>query len=132
MGLESKYYAEFTVDWYFWLPLYASASIVSFMHTLAPKKYPLWTILTLLFGILLFFKVIIEAIEMDALFSMDMQQRIVREKWGSFLVAYAMALQLQSVLNTKTSKLHFLGITCIFLFFFMHVMWGMFVAFVTW
>jgi hypothetical protein len=53
---------------------------------------------------MLFFKVILEAIKSGTLLSMDMTQKVVREKWGSFLVVYAMALQLQRAVNTGTSK----------------------------
>jgi hypothetical protein len=53
---------------------------------------------------MLFFKVVLEAIESGTLLSMDMTQKVVREKWGSFLVVCAMALQLQRAVNTGTSK----------------------------
>ncbi|KAI5072170.1 hypothetical protein GOP47_0012276 [Adiantum capillus-veneris] len=96
------------VDWYWWLPFYASASLISFAHGFAHARYLLWALLNMFFGLLLFIKVILEAAPIGAMLSLDMNERVVREKLGSFLVIAAMALQLQT--NGTASKLNALGI----------------------
>ncbi|MCO5564158.1 hypothetical protein L7F22_017814 [Adiantum nelumboides] len=100
------------VDWYWWLPFYTSASVISFAHGLVDTKYPLWALLNLFFGLLLFIKVILEAEPIGAIWSLDMNERVVREKLGSFLVMAAMALQLQTMSNGAAARLNALGKHC--------------------
>eukprot|EP00250_Pteridium_aquilinum_P005413 c15504_g1_i2 orf=265-705(-) len=94
------------IDWYFWLPFYSSASLISLTHGVANARYPLWALLNFFFGLLLFIKVVLEAAAMGAILSLDMNERVVREKLGSLLVILAMVLQLQTMLNGKAAKFH--------------------------
>ncbi|KAH7352617.1 hypothetical protein KP509_19G054300 [Ceratopteris richardii] len=103
-------------DWYFWFPFYSSASLISLIHGTEKARYPLWSILNLCFGLLLLIKVIIEAAPMTAILSLDMNERVVREKCGSFLVISTMGLQIQSMLNGKErERFNAIGICCIVL-----------------
>lgn len=89
------------IDWYFWLPLYTSASLISLLHTVAMTKATRRAaILTSLCGMILLVKVVVEAYQehernrLRALLSLDMEKRVVREKLGSSLVVLGMWLQL--------------------------------------
>ncbi|POO02615.1 TMEM220 protein [Trema orientale] len=84
-------------DWYFWLPLYSGACIVSLLNWVISSK-PIKHLgeAALWLGILLFIKVVIEDIRngISGLRSMDLSERVVREKIGSGLVVISMILQL--------------------------------------
>ncbi|GFQ01916.1 hypothetical protein PHJA_002335500 [Phtheirospermum japonicum] len=89
-------------DWYFWIPLYATACIVNLvkwakkpnsrMRKMA--KFALWL------GIFLFIKVSIEDFSegttIAGFWSLNMRERIVREKFGSGLVISSIFLLLQN------------------------------------
>ncbi|KAL8168198.1 hypothetical protein V2J09_009697 [Rumex salicifolius] len=80
------------IDWYLWIPLYASGSAVNLMsfwstqtqsiHRLA--KLPLWL------GVFLFIKLSFAG---DQIWSLDMRVRESREKLGTGLVLVSMILQ---------------------------------------
>ncbi|XP_020104288.1 uncharacterized protein LOC109721224 isoform X2 [Ananas comosus] len=88
-------------DWYFWLPLYAVASAVNLSQALSfqskvlaqVSEFALWG------GVFLLLKVVCEACHVDGvggLWSMDMRERVVREKIGSGLVVISMILYLKA------------------------------------
>ncbi|GAB4847092.1 hypothetical protein Ancab_026102 [Ancistrocladus abbreviatus] len=86
-------------DWYFWLPLYACASFVHLLSCWAVSSKRLikhMAKLALWLGILLFIKVLVEdyAGGISGFWSIDMRERVVREKLGSGLVFVSMILQL--------------------------------------
>ncbi|XXG81305.1 hypothetical protein AAC387_Pa09g1973 [Persea americana] len=96
-------------DWYFWFPLYASASVVNLLgicFILKPRnqiaKFALGV------GVFLFLKVVEEGYVcgLAELWSLDLSQRLVREKMGSGLVVISMVLQLKhsSVPNDPTRR----------------------------
>ncbi|KAF3338363.1 transmembrane protein 220 [Carex littledalei] len=95
-------------DWYFWLPLYSSAFLVNLLKVGMPsKKRTLILVaqLTLVGGNLLFVKVVIEALisgGLSAFWSMDMRERVVREKVGSGLVVLFMLLHFKASTTTST------------------------------
>ncbi|PIN19609.1 hypothetical protein CDL12_07711 [Handroanthus impetiginosus] len=73
-------------DWYFWIP----DCIIRNM-----AKFAFWL------GLFLFFKVAIEGFVRgtEGIWSLDMQERIVREKFGSELVIISMFLLLENSSN---------------------------------
>ncbi|KAK3015346.1 hypothetical protein RJ639_005618 [Escallonia herrerae] len=92
-------------DWYLWLPLYATACVVNLVNGFFTYKinqqvvnFALWL------GVVLFTKVLLEDMVhgMAGFWSLDMRERVVREKFGSGLVISCMFLQ------SKASK-HSLG-----------------------
>lgn len=97
------------LDWYFWFPLYTCSSIVNFVNGLPGRKSPniikplakfsLWI------GLFLFIKVVFEDLlrnkQVSGFWSVDMRERVVREKIGSGLVIGSMALQL---INPKPAQ----------------------------
>ena len=87
-------------DWYFWIPLYAIASIVNLLQ----RKFNQVTRFVLWSGLLLFIRVMIEGhvYGLANLWSMDMRKRVVREKVGSGLVVASMTLHLKA---SQISKL---------------------------
>ncbi|KAF3438850.1 hypothetical protein FNV43_RR17125 [Rhamnella rubrinervis] len=84
-------------DWYFWFPLYSGACIVNLLNWIVSTRTishvasaALWL------GIYLFIKVVVEDF-MDAtsgFWSLDLSERVIREKAGSGLVVISMVLQL--------------------------------------
>ncbi|KAJ1697195.1 hypothetical protein LUZ63_005707 [Rhynchospora breviuscula] len=100
-------------DWYFWLPLYSSAFLVNLLNMRIPSKSKTLTLvaqLTLVGGNLLFVKVVIEALVLSgfsAFWSMDMRERVVREKVGSGLVVLSMLLHLKASSTTSTNQTKF-------------------------
>lgn len=99
-------------DWYFWLPLYSSAFLVNLLKGIPSKKRTLNLVaqLTLVGGNLLFVKVVIEALisgGLSAFWSMDMRERVVREKVGSGLVVLSMLLHLKASTTTSTDQTKF-------------------------
>ncbi|KAK6152673.1 hypothetical protein DH2020_012312 [Rehmannia glutinosa] len=92
-------------DWYFWIPLYATACIVNLVNWSKPNsrmrklaKFAFWL------GLFLFIKVSIEDFVKgtDGFWSTDMKERIVREKFGSGLVIISMFLFLQNSSNSNS------------------------------
>ncbi|KAM6564519.1 hypothetical protein CsatB_024517 [Cannabis sativa] len=84
-------------DWYFWLPLYSGASIVNLVSWVISSK-PINHLgeAVLCLGIFLFIKVVMEDIGdgISGFWSMDLSERVIREKIGSGLVVISMILQL--------------------------------------
>ncbi|KZV53181.1 hypothetical protein F511_29911 [Dorcoceras hygrometricum] len=82
-------------DWYFWIPLYTSACVVNLveMNSRIRKlaKIAFWL------GAFLFVKVVMEDClnGIVGIWSLDMRERVVREKFGSGLVICSMFLQLE-------------------------------------
>ncbi|KAK1292632.1 hypothetical protein QJS10_CPB17g02584 [Acorus calamus] len=74
-------------DWYFWFPLYGSATIVNLLHhnTSSRDRNALA-------------KVVVEDYVggLAGFWSLDMSERVVREKLGSGLVVASMCLQLKA------------------------------------
>ncbi|KAM7506940.1 hypothetical protein LguiA_017393 [Lonicera macranthoides] len=94
-------------DWYFWLPLYAIACAVNlvngvFTHKITKQvpKFGLWL------GILLFIKVVLEDLlhGISGFWSLNLRDRVVREKFGSGLVISCMLLHLQVSSKTKAAN----------------------------
>ncbi|XP_027151741.1 uncharacterized protein LOC113751798 isoform X1 [Coffea eugenioides] len=89
------------LDWYFWFPLYACGCIVNLVNGLS--KFPKMRLrivakFSLSLGIFLFIKPSIEDLGNGTgagLWSLDMRERVVREKLGSGLVVASMFLNLQ-------------------------------------
>ncbi|XP_059624698.1 uncharacterized protein LOC132267574 isoform X2 [Cornus florida] len=87
-------------DWYFWFPLYATACVVNLANWISNKKiirsnakFSLWL------GVFLFLKVVIEdfVYGIAGFWSLDMRERVVREKFGSRFVVCSMFLQLEAL-----------------------------------
>lgn len=101
LGLST---AATVLDWYFWFPLYTCGCIVNFVNGLPARKSPNivkpLAKFTLWIGLLLFVKVVFEDRlrnkEVSGFWSVDMRERVVREKIGSGLVIGSMALQLKN------------------------------------
>ncbi|XP_012079553.1 transmembrane protein 220 [Jatropha curcas] len=87
-------------DWYFWFPLYACASTVNMVNRAISSKVIVRQIakVTLWLAIVLFLKVVIEDFIRGkaGFFSLNLSERIVREKTGSGLVIISMILQLEA------------------------------------
>ncbi|KAI5665847.1 hypothetical protein M9H77_15700 [Catharanthus roseus] len=87
-------------DWYFWFPLYACGCIVNLKDLLkkSTKIIRPMAKLALFLGIFLFIKVVFEDLRdgVSGIWSVDMRERVVREKIGSGLVIGSMILQLNS------------------------------------
>ncbi|KAL0380927.1 UNVERIFIED_CONTAM: hypothetical protein Sangu_0157000 [Sesamum angustifolium] len=91
-------------DWYFWIPLYVTASAVNLVNWEKPPdsrtrktgRFAFWL------GVLLFVKVSIEGFVdgRDGFWSLDMRDRVVREKFGSGLVVISMFLYLDTSSNS--------------------------------
>lgn len=85
-------------DWYLWLPLYAVASAVNLLQIGTTVK-PVQTAarMALLVGGALFLKVAMEGYAQGTagVWSLDMRERVVREKLGSGLVIVSMLLHLE-------------------------------------
>ncbi|XP_042390702.1 uncharacterized protein LOC121981955 [Zingiber officinale] len=86
-------------DWYLWLPFYASASFVDLLYVgfAASRRLRQAASLVLWGGVLLLVKVVVEDYVdgCSGLLSLDMRERVVREKLGSGLVVLSMSLQLK-------------------------------------
>ncbi|KAG6508563.1 hypothetical protein ZIOFF_033937 [Zingiber officinale] len=89
----------FLSDWYLWLPFYASASFVDLLYVgfAASRRLRQAASLVLWGGVLLLVKVVVEDYVdgCSGLLSLDMRERVVREKLGSGLVVLSMSLQLK-------------------------------------
>ncbi|CAL5371143.1 unnamed protein product [Camellia sinensis] len=93
-------------DWYFWIPLYASACAVNLVNGVSEYKimrpiarFAQW------FGFFLLIKVLIEDFVegIDGFWSLDMRERVVREKFGSGLVIISMFLHFQALSSSSSS-----------------------------
>ncbi|GMH25243.1 hypothetical protein Nepgr_027086 [Nepenthes gracilis] len=97
-------------DWYFWIPLYASASFVNLMSCWTDSSEMVKRIGhgALLLALFLFTKVVVDEDlnRRDAFWSVDLRERAVREKFGSGLVFVSMILQLtaSSIHEDSTRK----------------------------
>lgn len=86
------------LDWYLWIPLYSSATIVNSVNgasnLMAVRKLAKCTFWL---GIIVFIKLGILDLQngIVGLWSMDMRERAVREKLGSGLVIISMCLHLR-------------------------------------
>ncbi|KAL7094554.1 hypothetical protein ACP275_11G111200 [Erythranthe tilingii] len=88
-------------DWYFWIPLYATASIVNLVNSAEAAPNPRTRKMAkfaLLLGLSLFIKVGIEGFVrgINGFWSLDLRERIAREKFGSGLVIISMLLFLEN------------------------------------
>ncbi|CAI9110040.1 OLC1v1010003C1 [Oldenlandia corymbosa var. corymbosa] len=90
-------------DWYFWFPLYTCGCIVNLANGLCRfPKTPTLAKLTLWLGVCLFIKVAVEGLAIggvSVLWSIDMRERVVREKNGSGLVTASMYVHLMKQLS---------------------------------
>ncbi|KAL7224002.1 hypothetical protein ACSBR1_025457 [Camellia fascicularis] len=94
-------------DWYFWIPLYASACAVNLVNGVSECKimrpiarFAQW------FGFFLLIKALIEDFVegIDGFWSLDMRERVVREKFGSGLVIISMFLHFQALSSSSSVK----------------------------
>ncbi|XP_021905142.1 uncharacterized protein LOC110820075 isoform X1 [Carica papaya] len=89
-------------DWYFWFPLYAFASMVNLLNWKISYNIRIRHVanLALLLGIFLFFKILLEICSsgttIAGFLSLDLNQRLVREKTGSGLVVISMILHIKT------------------------------------
>ncbi|XP_015949811.1 uncharacterized protein LOC107474663 isoform X1 [Arachis duranensis] len=86
-------------DWYFWFPLYSCACIVNLTNGVVSTKLRRKIgIITLCSGILLYLKVVLEDVVygIAGFWSLDLSERVVREKIGSILVVMSMILQMEA------------------------------------
>ncbi|OAY35377.1 uncharacterized protein LOC110627324 [Manihot esculenta] len=94
-------------DWYFWFPLYASSCVVNMLNWAISSNFIRKIAeVTLWLGIFLFFKVVMEDFvnETAGFWSLDLSERVVREKTGSGLVIFSLILQLQALSKLENSK----------------------------
>ncbi|KAG6663249.1 uncharacterized protein LOC122296753 [Carya illinoinensis] len=87
-------------DWYFWLPLYACGCVVNMVNWAICFRTTIRHIarLSLLLGIFLFTKVVTEDFVngIAGFWSLDLSERVVRERTGSGLVVISLILQLEA------------------------------------
>ncbi|KAL8546227.1 hypothetical protein ACS0TY_006078 [Phlomoides rotata] len=101
-------------DWYLWIPLYSTACVANLVNgAKGMGKFALWL------GLLLFIKVAVEDLINGAaaagFWSLDMRERVVREKFGSGLVVTSMFLVSSSDPNhhpTRLTKYDVSGVSC--------------------
>ncbi|KAJ8485820.1 hypothetical protein OPV22_018305 [Ensete ventricosum] len=94
-------------DWYFWFPLYAFAFGINLLHCgFTSNSLSRSAMLVLCAGILLLAKVIVEGYVkgVAGLWSLNMRERVVREKLGSGLVVVSMLLQLKASRASEEAK----------------------------
>lgn len=85
--------SSFLPDWYFWFPLYVLAAAINLLRlNFRWRAIAQSAMLVLCGGISLLIKVLVEAhlYGLCGFWSMDMRERVVREKIGSGLVAISM------------------------------------------
>ncbi|XP_054825466.1 uncharacterized protein LOC129322997 isoform X2 [Prosopis cineraria] len=85
-------------DWYFWFPLYSCACMVNLTNSIISAKLNRQIArLSPWLGVFLFVKVVAEDLGNGAAgsLSLDLSERVVREKTGSLLVIISMILQLR-------------------------------------
>ncbi|XP_004509292.2 uncharacterized protein [Cicer arietinum] len=89
-------------DWYFWFPLYSCACLINLTNFIITTKLNksierivLWV------GILLCSKVVVEDFlyEIAGFWSLDLSERVVREKIGSIFVVISIILQMEAASN---------------------------------
>ncbi|WCJ30971.1 hypothetical protein M5689_012491 [Euphorbia peplus] len=87
-------------DWYLWFPLYACACVVNLVNWAISSQTIIRQVakITLLVGIFMFFKVVIEDFigGIAGFWCLDLSERVVREKVGSGLVMFSMLLHLKA------------------------------------
>lgn len=92
----------FCIDWYFWFPLYSCACLINLTNFIITTKLNksierivLWV------GILLCSKVVVEDFlyEIAGFWSLDLSERVVREKIGSIFVVISIILQMEAASN---------------------------------
>ncbi|XP_030538553.2 uncharacterized protein LOC115746779 [Rhodamnia argentea] len=92
-------------DWYLWMPLYSSACLVNLtsMVFATSKMIPRIGKPALWLGMFLFAKVAVEGYrhQIAGFWSLDMRERVVREKFGSGLVVFSMFLHLEAASKKK-------------------------------
>ncbi|CAK7339487.1 unnamed protein product [Dovyalis caffra] len=91
-------------DWYFWFPLYACACVVNLLNwAISNTTIRQIAKVTLWFGIFMFLKVFIEDFVSGTVgfWSLDLSERVVREKTGSGLVVISMILHLEASSEPK-------------------------------
>lgn len=93
-------------DWYFWFPLYTlacAANLINCRRISKSTRIKQMIGTTLSLGLFLFFKAVAEDVitEKVGVLSLDLTQRVVREKIGSGLVIASMVLQ-QRAYSSKT------------------------------
>ncbi|URD99671.1 hypothetical protein MUK42_27413 [Musa troglodytarum] len=94
-------------DWYFWFPLYAFAFGINLLHCgFTSNTLSRSAVSVLCAGILLLAKVIVEGYVkgLAGLWSLNMRERVVREKLGSGLVVMSMLLHLKASHGLKEAK----------------------------
>ncbi|XP_050363148.1 uncharacterized protein LOC126782038 [Argentina anserina] len=86
-------------DWYFWFPLYAVACVVNLVNwAISSKRIKQFAEAALWLGMFLFIKVVAEN-GTSGFWSVDLSERVIREKIGSGLVIISMVLQLMASLS---------------------------------
>ncbi|PIA55594.1 hypothetical protein AQUCO_00700121v1 [Aquilegia coerulea] len=109
-------------DWYLWFPLYASACVVNLLLHNIFKTCKTIAKVAFWLGVFLFVKVVIEDYvnELAGFWSLDLEERVVREKIGSGLVVISMLLHLEA-LAIKSSKGYVqYGMTLFIVFFYFY------------
>ncbi|KAK8673186.1 hypothetical protein V6N13_111535 [Hibiscus sabdariffa] len=95
-------------DWYFWFPLYACACMVNLLNWRISPKGSIKHIaeVELCLGVFLFIKVVVEDFvsKMAGFWSLDLTERVVREKTGSLLVIISMILHLITLSEPMNHK----------------------------
>lgn len=87
------------IDWYFWFPLYSCACLINLISCIITTKLnKLIATITLWIGILLCSKVVVEdyVYEIAGFWSLDLSERVVREKVGSIFVVISIFLQMEA------------------------------------
>ncbi|XP_047319115.1 uncharacterized protein LOC124922430 [Impatiens glandulifera] len=97
-------------DWYFWLPLYATASVINLVNAVFTSSMMMISMrqsvkITLWLGLFLLTKVLVEDYlkGIAGFWSFDMRERVVREKFGSGLVIFSMVFCLQAFSSSSSS-----------------------------
>jgi len=92
------------IDWYFWFPLYSCACLINLISCIITTKLnkPIATF-TLWIGIILVSKVVVEdyVYEIAGFWSLDLSERVVREKVGSIFVVISIFLQMETASDVR-------------------------------
>lgn len=92
------------IDWYFWFPLYSCACLINLNSCIMKIKLnkPIATI-TIWIGILLCSKVVVEdyVYEIAGFWSLDLSERVVREKVGSIFVIISIFFQMEAASDVQ-------------------------------
>ncbi|XP_017983217.1 PREDICTED: uncharacterized protein LOC18611012 [Theobroma cacao] len=95
-------------DWFFWFPLYACACVVNLVNWRNSSKGAIRHIakVALFLAVFLFVKVVIEdsLTKIAGFWSLDLTERVVREKTGSALVIISMILHLKAISDPTDLK----------------------------